>query len=201
MILKLTKYSSFICIYLYFIIVGFELVSIEHDILITNTTYYNYITYINILYIGVVVYFIYKIVELLHKYKCSNAIYLQEYNEYEHGNFCCLISIYSLMLMDLMMYLIYVWLSIDYIDNYKEDFMALPLYRLYYYPKLILSIIFSCFFVIILLNLSFVCIDGFFFNRGIHMYIEHKIEDKKTTTKINTIIKRRNRISITNDIT
>ena len=51
------------------------------------------------------------------------------------------------------------------------------------------------------LNLSFVCIDGFFFNRGIHMYIEHKIEDKKTTTKINTIIKRRNRISITNDIT
>jgi len=33
------------------------------------------------------------------------------------------------------------------------------------------------------------------------MYIEHKIEDKKTTTKINTIIKRRNRISITNDIT
>jgi hypothetical protein len=201
MILKLTKYSSFICIYLYFIIVGFELVSIEHDVLITNTTYYNYITYINILYIGIVVYFIYKIVELLHKYKCSNAIYLQEYNEYEHGNFCCLISIYSLMLMDLMMYLIYVWLSIDYIDNYKDDFMALSLYRLYYYPKLILSIIFSCFFVIILLNLSFVCIDGFFFNRGIHMYIEHKIEDKKTTTKINTIIKRRNRISITNDIT
>jgi len=159
MILKLIKYGSFIFIYLYLIIVGLELVSIEHDVLITNITYYNYITYINILYISIVVYFTYKIIELLHKYKCSNSIYLQEYNEYEHGNFCCLISIYSLMLMDLMMYLIYVWLSIDYIDNYKEDFMSLTLYKLYYYPKLILSIIFSCFFVIILLNLSFVCID------------------------------------------
>lgn len=197
MILKLTKYSSFIFIYLYFIIVGFELVSIEHDVLITNITYYNYITYINILYIDIVVYFIYKIVDLLHKYKCSNAIYLQEYNEYEHGNFCCLIFIYSLMLTDLMMYLIYVWLSVDYIDNYKEDFMALSLYRLYYYPKLIMSIIFNTIFGIILLNVSFVCIDGFFFNRGIHTYIE----DKKTTKKINTIIKRRNRVSVTTDIT
>jgi hypothetical protein len=197
MILKLTKYSSFIFIYLYFIIVGFELVSIEHDVLITNITYYNYITYINILYIDIVVYFIYKIVDLLHKYKCSNAIYLQEYDEYEHGNFCCLIFIYSLMLTDLMMYLIYVWLSVDYIDNYKEDFMALSLYRLYYYPKLIMSIIFNTIFGIILLNVSFVCIDGFFFNRGIHTYIE----DKKTTKKINTIIKRRNRVSVTTDIT
>ena len=101
------------------------------------------------------------------------------------------------MLTDLMMYLIYVWLSVDYIDNYKDMFMALTLYKLYYYPKLILSIIFSCVFGIILLNLSFVCIDGFFFNRGIHIYIENK----KTTKKINTIIKRRNRISITTDIT
>jgi hypothetical protein len=197
MIVKLIKYSSFIFIYLYLIIIGFELVFIENDVLNTNITYYNYITYINILYIGIVVYFIYKIIKLLHKYKCSNAIYLQEYNEYEHGNFCCLIFIYSLMLTDLMMYLIYVWLSVDYIDNYKDMFMALTLYKLYYYPKLILSIIFSCVFGIILLNLSFVCIDGFFFNRGIHIYIENK----KTTKKINTIIKRRNRISITTDIT
>jgi hypothetical protein len=197
MIVKLIKYSSFIFIYLYLIIIGFELVFIENDVLNTNITYYNYITYINILYIGIVVYFIYKIIKLLHKYKCSNAIYLQEYNEYEHGNFCCLIFIYSLMLTDLMMYLIYVWLSVDYIDNYKDMFMALTLYKLYYYPKLIMSIIFSCVFGIILLNLSFVCIDGFFFNRGIHIYIE----DKKTTKKINTIIKRRNRISITTDIT
>ena len=199
MIVKLIKYFSFIFIYLYFIIVGFELVSIENNHFTTNRGYYTYIKYINILYIIIVCFCCYKIIELLYEYKCSYTIYLKENDaKYIENEGCtCLVFIYCLMLIDLMMYFFYVVLSVDYIENYKEDFMELPLYRLYYYPKLIMSIVFNTIFIIILLNLSFLCIDGFFFNSNIHKYIDKK----KQHIKLSPIRKRRNRISITNDIT
>ena len=194
MALLFLKYIGIITLYLYFIIVGFELVIIEGDTISQNDFLYNYITYINIFYIVIVLYFLFKTIELLYNTNCLKEYEKKDLLEGGSETF----FIYLIMGSELIINFIYYIFGSDFIEHNKTAFMEIPLFQLYAYPKLVVSCIVTfsyCLIVIfwILFLLDICCCDSFFIK---NMTIKYKKIQKNNKVKPTHLRKRINRMSV-----
>ena len=194
------KYFGIITLYLYFIILGIELVIIEGNTISYNVVLYNYITYINIFYIVIVLYFLFKIIELLFNTRCLNENEDKELLDAGNVTF----FIYLIMGSELIINCIYYFFSSDFIEHYKTAFMEIPLFQLYVYPKLTIScfVTFSyclivIFWVVFLLDVC--CCDSFFVNTMTTKY-KKTCKNNKVKPKDNYLRQRRNRVSLCDDL-
>ena len=192
------KYFVIITLYLYFIILGIELVIIEGNTISYNVVLYNYITYINIFYIVIVLYFLFKIIELLFNTRCLNENEDKELLDVGNVTF----FIYLIMGAELIINFLYYIFSSDFIEHYKTAFMEIPLFQLYAYPKLVVScfITFSYCLIVIFWSvflLDVCCCDSLFVNT---MTTKYKKTCKNNKVKPHHLRQRRNRISVCDDL-
>ena len=208
---QLSIYIGIIIFYLYLIIVGIELNIVEEDIISQNYLIYNYIWWINIFYFPVVIYFILKTAELLIEIKCSkNIVDIQERDNRVIDKKLREASspklfIYLLMSVDLMMNFIYFMFGKSFIENNKTSFMEIRLFELYAYPKMVISCVVSISYCLItvfwiLLLLDAGCCNSFFVNNMTKKSNINNIEEIKKRTKEKHLRKRRNRISVSDDL-
>lgn len=212
MITQLLIYVGIVALYLYFIIVGMELIIVEKDLIIQNKLIYNYVGLINLFYFGIVIYFIFKIAELLIDAKCGN----NSIDVYDRGNnkvgdkklqdvSSLKFFIYLLMSAELIMNFIYFMFGKSFIENNKTAFMEIRLFQLYTYPKMIVSCFVSisyCLIIVLWLLLlldAFLC-SSFFVNNMTKVGNSNNIVGVKKKPKENYLRKRRNRISVGDDL-
>jgi hypothetical protein len=208
MIMQFLIYVGIIVLYLYFIIVGIELNIVEYDTIIQNKFIYNYLGWINAFYFPVVIYFIFKMAELIIDSKCSNNridVYINERYRVIEKKLIDISSpkffIYLLMGAELIMNFIYFMFGKSFIENNKTAFMEIRLFELYAYPKMIVSCVVSisyCLIIVLWLLLlldAFFC-SSFFVNNMTKVTNSNNIVGVKKKPKENYLRKRRNRISV-----
>lgn len=209
---QLSIYIGIFIFYLYLIIVGIELNIVEEDIISQNNLIYNYIWWINIFYFPVVIYFILKTAELLIEIKCSkNIVDVQERenNRVIERRIKYISSptffIYMIMCAELIINFIYFMFGKSFIENNKTAFMEIRLFQLYVYPKIIIGCVVSISYSLIVILWILLLLDAFFCNSFFVNNMTKKsninnIEEIKKRSKEKHLRKRRNRISVSDDL-
>ena len=209
---QLLLYIGIVILYLYLIIIGIELVIVEENIISQNDLIYNYVNWINILYFSVVIYFILKIVELFIEMKFSKNnidIQEQENNSVIEKKLKYISSptffIYMIMSTELIINFIFFMFGKSFIENNKTSFMEIQLFKLYIYPKMIMGCVVSISYSLIIILWILLLLDAFFCNSFFVNNMTKKsnnnsIKKVKKRPRENYLRKRRNRISVGDDL-